>query len=201
MTRKSAVLATLLFGGVVLLSAIPVWVQASTVSALGPQLAVEVEGSRAAPGVLAAGLAVLAAGIAGGLVGRFGRWIVIAVLLLASGIVLGSGVAVVLNPRTSALAAAAEKTGVAQLTADPTLTVWPWVALAIGVVGLLLCLALVRTSANWATASKRHERDAAATQAVTSADNRDVSEGLAQQEANPADFAEVWDAQTRGEQD
>lgn len=197
MTRKSGVLATLLFGGVVLLSAIPVWVQAATVSALGPQLSVEVAGSEAAPGVLAAGLAVLAAGVAGGLVGRLGRWIVIAVLLLASGIVLGSGIAVVTNPRTSALTAAADETGVAQLTTDPTLTAWPWVALAIGAVGLLLCLTLVRTSANWTTVSKRHERDATAPAVGTST----LTEGPANPESSPADFAEVWDAQTRGEQD
>ncbi len=197
MTRKAAVFSTLLFGGLILLSALPIWVRGEAVSALGPRLAIDVAGSQAAPGVLGVGLAILAAGVAGGLVGRLGRWIVMAVILLGSGITVGSSMGVIIDPSRPTLAAAARETGVAQLSTDPTLTWWPWIALLLGAAGIVLCVALFRSPATWSKVSRRHERAEA-----TEPNRSDAESGGSQKlEADSVDLAEVWDAQTRGDQD
>lgn len=204
MSRRSAVLAVLVLGGAVLLSAVPTWVSGTTVSALGPQVALAVAGTQAAAGVLASGLALLAAGVAGGLVGRMGRWVVVVVLFIASVVVIWSAIAVIVNPRSSALAAAASQTGVASLLAEPGVSLWPWITALLGAAGLLLSVAVAKGSRTWTVTSQRHER------VRTRAGDTTVSgpePRLAQQndrpdqsdESDQADFADLWDAQTRGD--
>ena len=197
MNRKSAVVLTLLSGGLMLLSSVPVWVQAETVSALGPKIAVGVTGGDAASGVLGAGLAILAAGIAGGLVGRLGRWIVMAVIFLGSAIVVVSAIGVFADPESVALAAAAKETGVAQIIGGAQPTLWPGVALVLGIAGFALCVTLLRSSAAWTTVSSRHDRVETSTRTP---DRTDLT-AEPQEDATSLDDAELWDSQTRGEQD
>lgn len=197
MSRRSAVLTILLLGGLVLLSAVPTWISGSTVSALGPQIDLDVPGTQAAPGVMAAGLALLASGVACGLVGRLGRWIVVLVVLLASVVVVGSVIGAVVNPRGPALAAAAEQTGVASLLTEPGVTGWPWAALVLGVAGAALSTGIGRGSKTWRVTSSRHERVQTRVQGNSAA----AVDSAPDADSDQADLADLWDAQTRGDAD
>lgn len=197
MSRRSAVLTILLLGGVVLLSAVPTWISGTTISALGPQIDLDVPGTQAAPGVMAAGLALLASGVACGLVGRLGRWIVVLVVVLASVVIVGSAIGAVVNPRGPALAAAAEETGVASLLTEPGVTVWPWVALVLGVAGVALSTGIGRGSKTWRITSSRHERVQTRVQSSSTV----AVEGSSNMDSDQADLADLWDAQTRGDAD
>lgn len=73
MTRRRTVLATLVLGGLVLAVSAGTWITGTAQSGLGGPQSLTVAGNDAAPGVAAAALALLAAGVAAGLVGRAGR--------------------------------------------------------------------------------------------------------------------------------
>lgn len=203
MNRKSAVLSTLLLGGMVLLSTLPVWTRGETVSALGPHVAVEVAGNQAAPGVLGAGLALLAAGVAGGLVGRFGRWIVIAVILFGSCVVIGSSISVIVDPGRPTFAAAAKQMGVAELVSAPLGTIWPWASVLLGCAGLVLCFSLLRSKSAWSRVSQRHERSQPPAEKGPDVGMRTAQGTESERAADSSvpDYADLWDAQTRGEED
>lgn len=213
MKRRSAVVATILLGGLVLLSSVPTWVWGSADSALGHSVALSITGTDAAPGVAAAGLALLAAGVAAGLVGRAGRWIVVAGVAAASLMTLWSAIGVLAQPRPVALRAAAASTGVPELSGEPTTALWPWAAALLAVAGLALSIVIARASAAWHTGSRRHERASGATHTSVESPGADADRaGERQGEADAGsllgdkdnsdvriDNADLWDAQTRGD--
>lgn len=213
MSRRSAIMMILSLGIGTFLVALPTWVTGSTPSVLGPLEHLDVTGSAAAPGVTAAGLAFLAAGIATGLVGRVGRWVVLGVVGIASLIVVGSSITVVRDPQGPLLSAAASRTGIAQLAEGPHLSVWPWVGIGLGAVSLLLTAWLVRSSGTWLATSRRHERGGTvAPEFLSSSDQgpspREVESpetiggaGPHEPPKPPADPTDLWDAQTRGDVD
>jgi hypothetical protein len=171
--RGRWVVLLLLLAGVVGLSALPTWVTATATAPVTGDVAVTVSGSQAAPGVVAAALVLLAAAGAVGLVGQFGRWVVVLVVAGAGVLVTSSALAARSGARTTAERLAADRTGVARLVDDPVVSVWP---LVVAVLGVLVVLA--RASARWAPPSSRHER-AGAGSAVGSASAGSRSTGTA----------------------
>ena len=192
LSRRSGILLILVLGGLILLSSVPTWVSARATSALGANVDLAVTGSDAAAGVGAAGLAIAAAGIATGLVGRGGRWVIAIVLGLSGLVVCGSAWTVIDNPTAPALAAAGRLTGVSEITGGADLSVMPWLALILGACGLGLAILIALRSGTWAASSRRHERGAASPAPSSPAD------ALARDEDN-VDPSDLWDAQTRGE--
>lgn len=181
MTRRRTVLAALVLGGLVLAVAAGTWVEATAQAGLGGPQPLSVSGNDAAPGVAAAALALLAAGVAAGLVGRVGRWVVVAVLAVGSGVVAASSVGVLLDPASPAGSAAATATGVATLVGTPQTSVLVLLAVALGVLGVVFAVLVAVAGGGWA-GDRRHERSSAAPR-----------------EASEDDPAALWDSLTRGD--
>ncbi|GIJ00459.1 tryptophan-associated transmembrane protein [Sediminihabitans luteus] len=159
-TRRDALLSLLLLGGIALLLAVPTWLTSSGATAIDPEVDVVVTGTAAAPGVGAGALVLVASALALGLVGRVARWVVLAVAAV-SGVVIGVSAAVVaLDPVPTATSAAADATGVTDLTGPVDVAPWPWGVVVVAVLVLLVVVAAARTSGSWSRGSARHERGA-----------------------------------------
>ncbi|WP_298460029.1 Trp biosynthesis-associated membrane protein [uncultured Cellulomonas sp.] len=182
--RRCAILVVLALALASLVSGVPVWLRTAGSTALEPVVPVAVTGTQAAPGVPAAALVLLAAGIAIGLAGPVGRWVVTGVVLLAGLLQLASAVSVTADPEPIARTVVAGATGVGTLTAPVVITAWPWVAAAVGVAVMVVGLWLGATSRSWSRPSARHD-----------AARGGRSEGTA---AVPDDDQAAWDALTRG---
>ena len=161
---------------------VPAWLRATGSSALDGDVVVAIPGNQAAPGVLAAAVVLLAAAAAVGLVGRVGRWVVVAVVAAAGVVVVASVVGVLTDPAPVATVAVATRTGVTALTGPVAVTPWPWIALGVGLIDVFAGLALGRASARWRAASRRHVPAAAAVATGETDDDRSA-----------------WDALTRGD--
>ena len=192
LSRRAGILLILLLGALVLLSSVPTWVSAQATSALGGSVDLAVTGADAAAGVGAAGLAIVAAAIATGLVGRGGRWVIAIVLGLSSLVVCGSAWTVIQDPTSSAVSAAGRLTGVPEILGSADLTLMPWFALMLGVIGLYLAFLISVRSGAWAASSRRHERTGAVQAPSSAEENAPARE-------EPLDHTDLWDAQTRGD--
>jgi uncharacterized membrane protein (TIGR02234 family) len=200
--RRTAIWVLLLLGGATLAAAVPTWLRTTGATALDPQVDVAVAGTSAAPGVSAAALVLVAAALALGLVGRVGRWVVLAVAAASGVVATVSALSVAIDPEPTARSAVAEATGVTELTAPVELTAAPWVAAVLGVLTVLVVVWVALGARSWASASTRHERAGAtpATAAGTPADGTPEVAGA----AGPGDAEDVsdhdaWDALSRGE--
>ena len=155
--RRRAILVVLALALASLVSGVPVWLHTAGSTALQAVVPVQVTGTQAAPGVPAAALVLLAAGIAIGLAGRVGRWVVTGVVLLAGVLQTVSALSVTGDPEPIARTVVAGATGVGALTAPVTVTAWPWVAVAVGVAVVVVAAWLGATSRSWSRPSERHD--------------------------------------------
>jgi len=180
-TRRAAIAVVLVLGLACLAAGVPVWIRTSGTTALDAAVAVAVTGTQAAPAVSAAALVLLAAGAAIGLVGRFGRWVVVAAVAGCGALVASSAVAVIADPAPIAASMVAEATGVASLASPATLTFAPYAVAALGVALVLVGVWIAWSSRAWAArGSARHELAGAPAAAA------------------PDDDQAAWDALTGG---
>lgn len=155
--RGRWVVLLLLLAVLVWAAAVPTWVSAAGTSVLTGTVQVHVPGTRAAPGMVGAALALAAAGAALALAGRLGRWVVMTVVLLCGVVVAWSAVALLADPGPVARQAVAAATGVDHLVGTPRTTAAPWVATLVAAVVVVCGVALGRASARWSVTSGRHE--------------------------------------------
>lgn len=156
--RVVSVLAIAAIHGVALLAWTQPWFDVRL--AEGQQLTVA--GDVAAPALPALALAGLALAGALTIAGPFFR-IALGVLqtLLAATVVITSVMAVG-DPVSAASAAIGEATGLSgddtlrQLVASASTSVWPWVAIAAGVIGALLGIAVLLTWRRWPESSRKY---------------------------------------------
>ncbi|WP_264030192.1 Trp biosynthesis-associated membrane protein [Cellulosimicrobium sp. SH8] len=205
-SRRTAIWVLLLLGGATLATAVPTWLSTTGATALDPEVEVAVAGTSAAPGVSASALVLVAAALALGLVGRVGRWVVLAVAAASGVVATVSALGVALDPEPSARSAVADATGVTELTAPVELTVAPWLAAALGVLTVLAVVWVAVGSRSWAGASTRHERASGATAPAAPAAGTAVPEerpdrSRATEPTAPDDLTDhdAWDALSRGE--
>lgn len=161
LSRRAVVLAALVLAAAVLAVGAPTWVAADVPTVIGARR-VEVAGSTAAPGLMAAALVVGAAGLALG-IGRTAGSVIGAVALVGAGGLAAAAVVGFLGaPEDAVLGAAAEVSGVRQIDGAATVAPWPWVAIVLaGALALLGVLALA-AARSWTTAGRRFERPAPA---------------------------------------
>ncbi|OZB48009.1 MAG: hypothetical protein B7X40_08115 [Cellulomonas sp. 14-74-6] len=218
--RGRWVVLLLLLAVLVWAAAAPTWVSAGGTSVLTGTVRVHVPGTRAAPGMVGAALALAAAGAALALAGRLGRWVVMTVVLLCGVVVAWSAVALLADPGPVARQAVAAATGVDHLVGTPRTTAAPWVAMLVAAVVVVCGTALGRASARWSATSGRHEpaparaateRDIATVRpgagAVVGESQESTSartaagapERAPDERSDEADERADWDALTRGE--
>lgn len=171
----------LVLAGLTAVVAVPTWFTTTGTTALEGTVTVQVSGSQVAPAILAAAVALLAAVAAVALVGRAGRWVVALVVVACGVLVVGTTLAVLADPAAAVTPVVADETGVGRLAGPVTTSVWPWLAVVVGVLDALAGVWLVIASRAWAGPSRRHETAASPTAS-----------------AEPDERAD-WDALSRGD--
>ncbi|WP_413450154.1 Trp biosynthesis-associated membrane protein [Georgenia phoenicis] len=186
-SRGRVVVLVLVLGAVAFGLSVLTWASAPVPTVLAERT-VTVTGGDAAPATTAAGLAVLATALA---LALGGRWVsrLCAVALVALGALLAaSAVGFLLDPQPPLLAAAATVSGVREISAAPSVTPWPYLAVLVGVL-VAACSVLVLRMPTTA-GGRRFERPAAAGERpVTLADAPDER----------VRAMDDWDALGRGE--
>ena len=147
------------------------------------QTALEVQGSKAATTVTALALVALAGGLAAAIAGRIARWIIIAIIVLASAGIVGAAATVLADPLAAAQGSIAAATGVTGSTAEVSVTAFPAIAVAVGVLLALGALLIIPAGRHW---KSRTKYDARAT-------------GGAVATAGPVDEIDSWDRLSRGD--
>lgn len=176
-SRGRAILVVLVTAGIVFAAAAPAWVRTEGSTALDAHVAIAISGTRASTAIGAAALVLLAAGGALSLVGRVGRWVVVAVVVAAGILVTATALGVIADPVPIATAAAAEQTGAGALSGPVRLTAFPYVAAVVGVAVVAVGAFVARVSGAWSTSSRHDVRTTTV----------------------PDDDHSAWDALTRGD--
>lgn len=174
---------------------------------------VTIQGSAAAPALTALSLAGLALAGALAIAGPIVRLVMSALGILLGICVLISTFIAVGGPVRAAASAVTTATGVsgdasvARLVKSVDTEIWPWVAVAGGVVLVVASVAVIATSRRWPGTSRRFDRvrfddvsEAAGTdRPLTAATSREKTQADAEQ-LNARDIAiDTWDELSRGE--
>lgn len=141
-SRRQAVSLLLLLAVLLLVSALPAWVNGIGAVVATRTATIMASGTESAPGVLAAALVIGAAALALGLSGRVAQRFAGVATVLAGVIAIGGARHVIANPELAAAGKAVAATGVAEVY-EASVTAGPWVALALGVVVVLAGVAVV----------------------------------------------------------
>jgi len=187
--KTTLLVSAVLFDALILASWTQSWLSISLVG-LGPHSgALDVVGSVAAPALSALALAGLALVAALAIAGPVFRIILGSLETVIGACVAYSAIAVLVSPATAGAAAVTEATGVAgsqstvDLVAATSLTAWPMITVALGVLLALAGIATVLTHRGWPGPSRKY-------QAVQ----------FAQAETAPsADPVGAWDDLSRGD--
>lgn len=188
MTRRSAVVATLAGGAGLGAAAAGTWVSARAWTPL-EERTVAVTGLDASPVLGACALLLVAAGLALAMAGRLAARLVGVAVAGAAAIAVVATVAVLSDPAGPARSAAQAALGVARVD-DASTTALPWLAAAVGAVGVLLGLWTLATAGSWGhTGTSRYRRAADEAPAVADTDGS----------LPRHDDVAAWDALTRGD--
>ncbi len=181
-SRRNVVLLSLAGGLVSLLGVTRTWITVpppSTSVALGD---VAVSGTEAASAVMALTVVGLACAIAATISGPIARYIVAVVQALVGAAIVGFVVPVLADPATAASAKVGEAFGLSTVDTSYSVSVWPWVSVAGGVLLLLGAVALAIGSRGWRN-GHRYERTSSGRAVVTESTMDDIDR---------------WDAFTEG---
>ena len=195
--KLTLILGVLVASGIALLSWTQVWILADVATSGSAREHLEVTGSTASPALTALALAGLALGGALTIAGPVIR-VVLGVLeiLLGVSVFLGAFLAVS-DPAGASAAAVTAATGISgtesidQAVIDPTVTAWPFVALAAAVLMALVGVAVVVTARRWPGPTTRYQAVRLEPQRPT--DDVDAAE------APPRDAVDDWDELSRGD--
>jgi uncharacterized membrane protein (TIGR02234 family) len=146
------------------------------------QDALEVQGSKAATTVTALALVALAGGLAAAIAGRIARWIITAIIVLASAGIVAAAATVLANPLAAAQGSVAEATGITGSQAQVAVTAFPVLAVVAGSLLALAALAIPFAARHWKARTK-YDVQAAGSAAA----------------AGPVDEIDSWDRLSRGD--
>jgi uncharacterized membrane protein (TIGR02234 family) len=143
----------------------------------------QVQGSKAATTVTALALVALAGGLAASIAGRIARWIITAIILLASVGIVTAAVTVMADPLAAAQGSIAAATGITGSSVQVSASAFPALAVVAGVLLGLGALLIIPAGRHWKTRTKY---DAAGA-------------GAAGTPEGPADEIDSWDRLSRGD--
>jgi len=172
-----AVLALAVFG-----TTTQTWINVRLDPAAAANADLHVQGSKAATAVTALALVALAGGLASSIAGKVSRWVIAAIVLLASAGIIVAAVIVLASPLGAAQGTIAATTGISGSKAAAVSTVFPVLAVvAAGLLGLFAIL-LPIAGRHWKARTKY-----------------DVAGRAAGAGSGPVDEIDSWDSLTRGE--
>lgn len=148
----------------------------------GGQDALEVQGSKAATAVTALALVALAGGLAAAIAGRIARWIIAAIILLASAGIVAAAAIVLADPLSAAQGSIAAATGITGSQAQVDVTAFPALAVVAGCLLAVAALVIIPAGRHWKTRTK-YDAPAAGSAAL----------------AGPVDEIDSWDRLSRGD--
>ncbi|MDQ0769588.1 putative membrane protein (TIGR02234 family) [Pseudarthrobacter defluvii] len=151
--------------------------------AAATQNAIQVQGSKAATTVTALALVALAGGLAAAIAGRIARWVITAIIVLASAGVVAAAATVLADPLAAAQGTIAGATGVSGSQAHVELTAFPVLAVVAGCLLALAALLILPASRYWKARTKYDAPGAAGSPAAV----------------GPVDEIDSWDRLSRGE--
>ncbi|TLM86619.1 hypothetical protein FDW83_02455 [Pseudarthrobacter sp. NamE2] len=143
----------------------------------------EVQGSDAATTVTALALVALAGGLAAAIAGRIARWIITAIIVLASAGIVTAAATVLADPSAAARGSIAAATGISGGSAQVAVTAFPTLAVVAGCLLALAALLIIPAGRHW---KARTRYDAPGTAASATA-------------AGPIDEIDSWDRLSRGD--
>lgn len=195
--KLALILGVLLASGIALLSWTQVWILADVATSGSAREHLEVTGSTASPALTALALAGLALGGALTIAGPVIRVVLgLLAILLGVSVFLGAFLAVS-DPAGASAAAVTAATGISGKESidvaviDPTVTAWPFVALAAAVLMALVGVAIVVTARRWPGPTTRYQAVRLEPARPTDADDA--------AEAAPRDAVDDWDELSRGD--
>jgi uncharacterized membrane protein (TIGR02234 family) len=151
--------------------------------AVNSQDGLQVQGSKAATTVTALALVALAGGLAASIAGRISRWIITAIIVLASAGIVTAAVTVMADPLAAAQGSIAAATGITGSSVQVSVSAFPALAVVAGFLLGLGAVLIIPAGRHWKTRTKY---DAAA------AGTPGAPEG-------PADEIDSWDRLSRGD--
>ena len=151
--------------------------------AVNSQDGLQVQGSKAATTVTALALVALAGGLAASIAGRIARWIITAIIVLASAGIVTAAVTVMTDPLAAAQGSIAAATGITGSSVQVSVSAFPVLAVVAGLLLGLGALLIIPAGRYWKTRTKY---DAAAA-------------GTAGAAEGPADEIDSWDRLSRGD--
>ena len=195
--KLALILGVLAASGIALLAWTQVWILADVATSGSAREHLEVTGSTASPALTALALAGLALGGALTIAGPVIRVVLgLLEILLGVSVFLGAFLAVT-DPAGASAAAVTAATGISgkesidQAVIDPTVTAWPFVALAAAVAMALVGVAIVATARRWPGPTTRYQ--AVRLEPARPTDDVDAAE------ASPRDAVDDWDELSRGD--
>ena len=195
--KLALILGVLAASGIALLSWTQVWILADVATSGSARDHLEVTGSTASPALTALALAGLALGGALTIAGPVIRVVLgLLEILLGVSVFLGAFLAVS-DPAGASAAAVTAATGISgtesidQAVIDPTVTAWPFLALAAAVLMALVGVAVVVTARRWPGPTTRYQAVRLDPQLPAGAD--------AAAEAPTHDAVDDWDELSRGD--
>ncbi|MFH5879473.1 Trp biosynthesis-associated membrane protein [Arthrobacter sp. NA-172] len=172
-----AVLALAVFG-----TTTQSWIDVRLDPAAAANADLHVQGSKAATAVTALALVALAGGLASSIAGKVSRWIIAAIIVLASAGIVIAAVTVLADPLGAAQGTIAATTGISGGQAAASSTVFPVLAVVAAVL-LALCGGLLPPAGRYWKARTKY----------------DVASRAAQAGSGPVDEIDGWDSLSRGE--
>jgi uncharacterized membrane protein (TIGR02234 family) len=149
----------------------------------GARNALEVQGSKAATAVTALALVALAGGLAAAIAGRVARWIITAIIVLASAGIVAAAATVLADPLAAAQGSIAAATGITGSQANVAVSAFPVLAVVAACLLALAALVVIPAGRHWKTRTK-YDAPAAGSAAAT---------------AGPVDEIDSWDRPSRGD--
>lgn len=196
--RKSrVVLLTMISAGIIFASTTQTWLQVDLPQQAVPTEDLAIPGSDAATAVTALALVALAGAIASTIAGKVLRTVIGVIIFASAGGIIASALAVTFNPAAAAESEIAEAIGIIGSSARTSVTFFPAVAVAGGIL-LAISAVVVLVAGRYWSSSKRFEAATAGTGSndVNGAGGQQTGPGAA---ADPeVDEIESWDQLSRG---
>ncbi|MCO4256457.1 Trp biosynthesis-associated membrane protein [Pseudarthrobacter cellobiosi] len=153
----------------------------------GDQNTLPVQGSKAATTVTALALVALAGGLAASIAGKFARWVITAIIMLASVGIIAAAATVLADPLGASQGSIAAATGVTGGNAEVAVTAFPVLAVVAGSLLALAALLIIPAGRHWKSRTKydatTYGGPAGSTAAAT----------------GPVDEIDSWDRLSRGD--
>lgn len=211
LARKRAVIALLLLAVVAIVLANVTWLAVEHTSVLGNQIVVNVSGHKAAPGLTASGIVIVAAAIFLAISGRFSSYIALAIMGISALSIGAFSVSVLARPQDAIRTTFADATGISTVPDGIVVNLVGPALIAVAIILLAVVIWTWLSVSSWTVSSSRYERTGTAGISASqnlndSVSNHAPSMGAAldrgvtgrPHDAQASDERALWDSLTLG---